>query len=180
MEPSFIGLEVIYCVQYHQPWDINVLAVMGNALHYHQQIPLEEAVKVVGEEVNNKIHQQLGNFLSQDQFDYRTINFDRLVESIDPHLWRLITIITRSKKTTQDTPWTTANAAYTHKKDPIILLPMLCANNRCSMPVHVLLTDIIKAGGGSSESMRILNRFGAVACEETHNRLVVCHRGEKK
>ena len=40
------------------------------------------------------------------------------------------------------------------------------------MTVHALLTDEIKAGGSSSECVRILNRFGAVACEETHNRLV--------
>ena len=65
------------------------------------KIPLEEAVNVVGEEMNNIIHQQIGKFLSKEQFDYQTIHFDNLIESIDPQLWRLITIMT---KTTQKAP----------------------------------------------------------------------------
>ena len=40
------------------------------------------------------------------------------------------------------------------------------------MPVHLLLTDVVKAGGGSSEVVKILNRFGAIASEDTHSRLV--------
>ena len=44
-------------------------------------IPLEEAIEIVGEEMNGKIHQLAGRFLSQERFDYRTIQFDKLIES---------------------------------------------------------------------------------------------------
>ena len=47
------------------------------------KIPLEEAVEIVGEEMNGKIHQPAGRFLSQEQFDYRTIQLDKLIESTD-------------------------------------------------------------------------------------------------
>lgn len=40
--------------------------------------------------MNGKIHQLAGRFLSQEQFDYRTIQFDKLIESTDTQLWRLI------------------------------------------------------------------------------------------
>ena len=40
------------------------------------------------------------------------------------------------------------------------------------MPLHTLLTDVVKAGGDSSELVKSLNRFRAVASEDTHSRLV--------
>ena len=122
--------------------------------------------------MNGKIHQLAGRFLSQEQFDYRTIQFDKLIESTDTQLWRLITMMTAPKKTMKNKP--EALHAYTKKIRQFYCLCTLlfCTNHRCCMPVHALLTDVIKAGGGSSECVRILNRFGAVACEETHNRLV--------
>ena len=63
------------------------------------KIPLEEAVEIVGEEMNGKIHQLAGRCLSQEQFDYRIIQFDKLIESTDTQLWRLITMMKAPKKT---------------------------------------------------------------------------------
>ena len=40
------------------------------------------------------------------------------------------------------------------------------------MPMHLLLTDVVKHHGGSSELIKILNRVGAVSSEDTHGRLV--------
>ena len=137
------------------------------------KIPLEEAIDIVGEEMNKKIHQQVGNLLSQEQYDYRTIHFDNLIESIDPQIWRLITTMTRSKRTTQALHDQTLYAHTKKVRQFYCLCTLLfCTNNRCCMPVHLLLTDVIKAGGGSSECVKILNRFGAVASEDTHSRLV--------
>ena len=139
-------------------------------------IPLEEAIDVVGEEMNTKIHQQVGKFVSQEQFDYRTLNFDSIVTSIDPQLWKLISIMTRSKKTAGKVQDGQTLHAHTKKIRQLYSLCTLlfCTNNRCCMPVHLLLTDVIKAGGCTSETVKILNRFGAVASEDTHSRLVTC------
>ncbi len=50
---------------------------------------------------------------------------------------------------------------------------MFFAHNKCcSVPLHLLLTDLIDSQGGSSELIRILNRFGAVASNDTHRRYV--------
>ena len=40
------------------------------------------------------------------------------------------------------------------------------------MPMHLLLTDVVKHHGGSSELIKILNRVGAVSSEDTHGRLL--------
>ena len=83
------------------------------------KIPLEEAIQVVGEEMNGKIHQLAGIFLAQEQFDYQTIQFDQLKESTDTQLWRLITMMTASKKMMKNKPETLH--AYT-KNSTILLL----------------------------------------------------------
>ena len=80
------------------------------------KIPLEEAIQVVGEEMNGKIHQLAGIFLAQEQFDYRMIQFDQLIESTDTQLWRLITMMTASKKISQK------HYTPTQKNSTILLL----------------------------------------------------------
>ena len=45
-------------------------------------------------------------------------------------------------------------------------------NKCCSVPLHLLLTDLIDLQGGSCELIRVLNRFGAIASSDTHRRYV--------
>lgn len=82
--------------------------------------------------------------------------------------------MTRSKKSAGKVQDGQTLHAHTKKIRQLYSLCTLlfCTNNRCCMPVHLLLTDVIKAGGGTSETVKILNRFGAIASEDTHSRLV--------
>ena len=41
-------------------------------------------------------------------------------------------------------------------------------NCTCSVPMHLLLTDLVEAHGGSSELIRLLNSVGAIASADTH------------
>ena len=45
-------------------------------------------------------------------------------------------------------------------------------NRTCSVPLHILLTDLVEAQGGSSELIRLLNTVGAIASADTHQRYV--------
>ena len=45
-------------------------------------------------------------------------------------------------------------------------------NRTCSVPLHLLLTDLVEAQGGSSELVRLLNSVGAIASADTHQRYV--------
>lgn len=50
---------------------------------------------------------------------------------------------------------------------------MFFSTNRCcSVPLHVLLTDLIESQGGSYHLIRALDRFGAIASADTHRRYV--------
>ena len=59
-------------------------------------VELEEAVTLVGEEMNKNLH-QLASQLMTKPFDYRTIDINKLTESANPQLWKLITLMTASK-----------------------------------------------------------------------------------
>ena len=56
----------------------------------NETVTLEDAVHVVGEEMNSRIHQLAAKLLSNEPFDYRIVDFDQIIESTDPQLWRLI------------------------------------------------------------------------------------------
>ena len=51
---------------------------------------------------------------------------------------------------------------------------LFCTNNQCNMPLQYLLSDAILCLGGSTELVKILNRIGAVASLDTHNRVATC------
>jgi hypothetical protein len=113
-------------------------------------LTLEEAVQLTGEEMNNKF-QLATKFLTQEEYDYRTIQIDQLIQSVDPQLWKLITMITVPKRATKN-PQTLSAHTKKIRRFYCLCTLLFCTNNRCCMPIHVLLTDVIKAGGGSSET----------------------------
>ena len=49
---------------------------------------------------------------------------------------------------------------------------LFTTNSQCSFPLHALLTDAIETCGGSPRLTRLLNRFGACASTDTHDRYV--------
>lgn len=53
-----------------------------------------------------------------------------------------------------------------HQSIAYVLL--FCTNRKCNIPLHLLLTDLIDAHGGSKELIKILNNFGAIASLETY------------
>ena len=118
--------------------------------------------------MNSRIHQLAAKLLSNEPFDYRIVDFDQIIESTDPQLWRLITIMTKArsmmKGSMKSKPYTLTptilllvHTPILHKQSLLHASPPF--TNRC-------------CGGGSSEVVKILNRFGAIASEDTHSRLV--------
>ena len=47
---------------------------------------------------------------------------------------------------------------------------LFCTDDRCSMPLHTLLADIVDSQGGSEHLISILNRLGVCSCYETLKR----------
>ena len=49
---------------------------------------------------------------------------------------------------------------------------MFCTNDRCSIPVHTLITDTIESCGGSTQLVRTLNRLGVCSSADTLARAI--------
>ena len=126
--------------------------------------------------LNKRLRQQIKQILDQDAatpYDISKFDVNYTIANIDPFLWRMVVHITR---TVTETRHDTAPDNISHQRKLnclYCLCVMFFANNRCcSIPLHLLLTDLIESQGGSCDLIRILNRFGAVASSDTHRRYV--------
>ena len=106
------------------------------------------------------------------QIDSTTFNVERLMSSIEPCILKMVVLLTRSCRSSRK-PINTLVSELPHTKKLCcfycVCVLLFCTNNQCSMPVHILLTDI-DSHGGTTELKRILNRVGGVASNDTHAR----------
>ena len=122
--------------------------------------------------MNKKIHNQIKTITSNDAvspYDISQFDVDDTISNTDPMLWRMIVFLPRTTtESRKNVP--PDKISQQHKLQCLYCLcVMLFATNRCcSVPSHILLTDLIDSQGGSYELIRILNRIGAVASVDTH------------
>ena len=131
------------------------------------------------DEINTFIHKQIQKFLTTDlTTTYRFDQIEVLVSEIDPQLWSFMKSITRSisERRGYDVK---ANKMHTspyqiHKIRSLFCLCVLmfCTDDRCSIPLHMLVTDTIDRCGGSTGLIRILNRLGVCAAADTLDRFI--------
>jgi hypothetical protein len=140
---------------------------------------IDDKISEVGEFLNHKLHNLASTLIENDKkepFDYQTLDIDKQMEMVDPALTQHILTLTQSynEKRQLCTADEHSLSAHTKKVRRFYCLCVLlfCTNSRCCMPMHLLLTDVVKHHGGSSELIKVLNRVGAVSSEDTHGRLV--------
>ena len=134
------------------------------------------AMESVCSEINSTMHAQIAQTLKDDAsfpYDISKFNVDDAVSRIDPKLWKTVALLTQT--VTEKRNGTDPSKLSKRRKLHCLycICVMLFATNRCcSVPIHVLLTDVMHSQGGSHELITMLNRFGAVASVETHRRFV--------
>ena len=130
--------------------------------------------------INKLVHKQIANFLAQDAhspFEHDEVNFDDLITQIDPELWNIVCTLTKSKSENRGTSKVTdpLSPAYHVKRIRhlfLICTILFCTDDRCSMPLHTLLTDTVESQGGSALLVQILNRLGVCASSDTLSRFI--------
>ena len=133
--------------------------------------------------MNNRIHNQIKTITSNDAvspYDISKFDVNDTIRDIDPILWKMIVSLTRTA--TESRKHVPPHKISQQRKLQCLycLCVMLFVTNRCcSVPLHILLTDLIDSQGGSYELIRILNRLGAVASVDTHRRYVQFHVAQK-
>ena len=127
--------------------------------------------------LNAKVHAQIKRELSKNrQIPYDPINdFDiaNLVDNVDPDLWNVICKLTQSVRESKKIETSTAaQHLKTVRRFFILHAILFCTDERCTFPLHTLITDIVDSQGGSSLLIKILNRFGICSSYDTLSRFI--------
>ena len=125
--------------------------------------------------INRVVHSQIKTFLAKDAqspFEYGEITLDDLIQQIDPQLWNAICLLTRSTSELRGTSKTSdplSCASHVKKMRRLFLLCSIlyCTDDRCSMPLHTLMTDMIESQDSSALLVGILNRLGVCVSADT-------------
>ena len=118
--------------------------------------------------MNRLIHTQIESSVGQGQ-DYDELNVDEQITKVDPYLWNALCSITRSKseicgRSKVDDPLSQVHHLKRIRCFFLLCVIMFITDDRCSMPMHTLLTDMVESQGGSSVLVRTLNRLGVFQC----------------
>lgn len=134
-----------------------------------QQSNIEQETKVVAEYINSRMHEQakvLTKTYQDSPQKIRSLNLRDFIQTLDPTLLNFIKAITQPVRKNAGN----CNSRSIRQLYSLCTL-LFCTNSKASMPIHVLLTEMILCHGGSFELVKIMNRIGAVACVDTANRL---------
>ena len=129
--------------------------------------------------INKLIHAQIDSYLGthDNPFDYDELDVDEQVSNIDPQLWNAMCCLTRSKSEIRGTSKAINPGSPAFHVKKVRRFFLLCAimfnvDDRCSMPMHTLITDVVESQGGSSVLVKILNRLGVCSSADTLARFI--------
>ena len=129
--------------------------------------------------VHSQIHLWIHLWLEKGQhtLDHDNISTDELQKEIDPKLWEAICTLTMSSTERRGSSKVNdpSSQAYHIKKIRrlfLICLILFITDDRCSFPLHTLITDIVESQGGSALLIKILNRLGVCVSSDTLSRFI--------
>ena len=128
---------------------------------------------------NACIHSQIQYWLSRDkQTDPNSLNIDKWISETDTKLWAMVCSLTKSKSEKRGTcsslPNVNSPTAQTKniRRFFILCLILFCTDDRCSYPMHILLSDIIDGQGGSVLLTKVMNRVGVCSSSDSLSRFI--------
>ena len=138
---------------------------------------IETQLENVSMYLNGKVHKLAKSLITTCQNapqQYATFSITSYRQMIDPTLLLFIEQLTqsvRSKRRKLFQSEVDVSQTKQLRQLYIISLVLFCTNTQCSMPFHTLLTEATLCHGGTQELVKILNRVGAIASIDTHQRL---------
>ncbi len=131
-------------------------------------------------DLNVQVHSQIKAMLAKDAvspIDHDSIDIDGLIEEMDPKLWEAVTLLTQSTSERRGTSTVTEPTSSAYQVKRIRRLFLLCSlmfitDDRCSVPLHILVADLVESQGGSALLHKMLNRLGVCASVDTLSRFM--------
>ena len=136
----------------------------------------EDQREQVLENLNALIHKEAKASIASDTqvpFQFDAVDFESLMARINPKLWSAVKTLTQTSQRNKSAEDEEASLdMHEHRIKNIrryycLCVLIFCANSRCHMPLHSLITDIVDSHGGSTELIRILNRLGVCSSIDT-------------
>ena len=129
--------------------------------------------------LNAKCHACIKNMIEKDASCpqmIEDIDIESFIDNLDPDIWKAVCLLTQpiTSKAKNST-----NSLRKVRRTFCICVLFFTINSQCSFPMHTLITDAIETCGGSSRLQKILNRLGACACIDEHDRYIQ-YRVQKK
>ena len=148
----------------------------------------EKCVEKCLAEVNAMVHSQIKALLAKNALspvDHDCLNIEKIIQEMDPNLWKAVCILTQSATEKRGTSKTTECNSFAFHVKRIWRLFLMCTlmfitDDHCSIPLHILLADIVDSLGSSSILHRILNRVGMCASSDTLSRFMQHKEGSFK
>lgn len=109
--------------------------------------------------------------------NYSTLDIDKEVDNMNPTLWKAICMLARSASEIRDINRQTVSGEQHKKKFRCFFLSMFCVDDHCSMPMHILMSDLIESQRGT---ILVLNRFGVCSSHDTLKRFIQSKVDTKK
>ena len=128
--------------------------------------------------MNKLIHAQIESLTTKRDYatqDYDELNLNEQISAIEPQLWNAVQSLTKSKSDGTSKVTDPSSPAYNAKKVRcffLLCIIMFITDDRCSMPMHMLITDLIESQGGSSVLIKVLNRLGVCSSSDTLARFI--------
>ena len=96
---------------------------------------------------------------------------------MNPILWDSVWLMTRSiseRRGTSKVSDTNSSTYYTKKLRCLFITCMImyCADDRCLLPLHTLIADVVDSQGGTALLMQILNKLGVCVSLDTLSRSI--------
>ena len=128
----------------------------------------EKVLDQVAEHINTSFHTQIRKYLQEDTsvpFQFDQLNIDAFISDMDPTIWYFICKLTQSisESKGESKVYDTASSTYHVKKlcrFTCTCILMYCIDDRCYLPLHNIITDMVDSCGGSTKLIRSLNRLG--------------------
>ena len=135
----------------------------------------QNSMQVALNEVNTNVLNEIYSFLRVDRvvpFSFEKLDISAFVSKINPALWKAICTITQSasekcgqSKVTD--PCTQQHHIKTVRRFFCLCVIVYCTDDRCYLPLHNLITDVVDGLGGSTLLIQIMNRLGMCSSADT-------------
>ena len=107
--------------------------------------------------------------------EYSFLDVEKEIERMSPTLRKVVHMLTKSlseKKLAHKQLTTEEQKKKRLRRYFLLCMMLFCADDRCSMPMHMLIAGLVESQGGTAFLIQVLNKLGICLSQETLKRFI--------